>query len=147
MVEEGERKMAELSKNQMDYINKIGEIELERNNGNVDLAVKMLNELWSEIPEPKYEYSESFLVAWSMIETAIGMKNIALMKEWMPHVFKADPERYDSGEREMYAGQVEYECGNFEKSYEYFDIAKKKSSGRCFRRCEPKYKEFYLNYK
>lgn len=139
--------MAELSKNQIEYINQIDKAELERNNGNVDLAIEWLNDLWRGIPEPKYEYSESFLVAWSMIETAIRMKNIELMKEWMPHVFKADPTRYDSGERELYAGEVEFECGNFEKSYEYFDIAKKKSSGRCFRRCDRKYKDFYLNYK
>lgn len=138
--------MAELSKNQIDYINKIGEAELQRNNGNVDLAVEMLNKLWKEIPEPKYVYAESFLVAWSMIETAIGAQNVELMREWLPHVFKADPERYDSGERELWAGQVEYECGNFGKAYEYFDIAKKKSSGRCFRKCDKKYKDFYMNY-
>lgn len=60
--------MAELSENQIEYINKIGEAELERNNG------------------------------------------------------------------------------NFAKSYEYFDIAKKKSSGRCFRKCDKKYKEFYSDY-
>lgn len=139
--------MAELSKDQMEYINKIGEAELKRNDGNVDVAIEMLNQLWRDIPDPKYVYKESFLVAWSMIETAIRIKDTDLMQEWMPHVFKADPERYDSGEREMYAGQVEYECGNLEKSYEYFEIAKNKSSGRCFRRCDKKYKDFYLNYK
>jgi len=37
-------------------------------------------------------------------------------------------------------------CENFDKSFEYFDVAKKKSSGRCFRKCDKKYKEFYLNY-
>ena len=58
--------MPELSKDQMDYILRIGEAELERNNGNVDFAVKRLNELWEEIPEPKYDYKESYLVAWSM---------------------------------------------------------------------------------
>ncbi|MBP3351945.1 MAG: hypothetical protein J6L65_06015 [Lachnospiraceae bacterium] len=58
--------MPELSKDQMDYIQRIGEAELERNNGNVDFAVKRLNELWEEIPEPKYDYKESYLVAWSM---------------------------------------------------------------------------------
>ena len=50
----------------MDYIQRIGEAELERNNGNVDFAVKRLDELWEEIPEPKYDYKESYLVAWSM---------------------------------------------------------------------------------
>lgn len=139
--------MSELSKNQMDYIQKIGEAELERNNGNVDVAVKRLNELWEGIPEPKYEYKESYLVAWSMIETALRTKNIEMMKEWMPHVFSADPERYDNGDRELYAAQVEYECGDLAKAYEYLDIAKKKSTGRCFRKCDKKYKEFYLNYK
>lgn len=138
--------MAELSKNQMDYMQKISKAESERNSGNVDLAVEMLNELWDGIPEPKYEYKESFLVVWSMIETAIGAKDKELMRAWMPHVFKADPDRYDSGERELWAGQVEYECGNMGKAYEYFDIAKKKSSGRCFRKCDIKYKEFYTNY-
>ena len=139
--------MAELSKDQNEYINYIGDVEFERDKGNVDFAIKRLNELWEAIPEPKYEYRESFLVAWSMIETAISIKNTELMKEWIIHIFNADPDRYDSGERELYAGQVEYECENFEKSYEYFDIAKKKSSGRCFRRCDKKYKEFYLSYK
>ena len=139
--------MPELSKDQMDYIQRIGEAELERNNGNVDFAVNRLNELWKEIPEPKYDYKESYLVAWSMIETALRTKNVEMMKEWMPHVFKADLERYDNGDRELYAAQVEYECGDLEKSYEYFDIAKKKSSGRCFRKCDKKYKEFYSNYK
>ncbi len=138
--------MAELSKNQMDYIKKIGEAESERNNGNVDLAVEMLNELWEKIPEPKYEYKESFLVAWSMIETAIGSRNEDLMRSWMPHVFRADPTRHDFGERELWAGQVEYESGNLKKAYEYFDIAKKKSSGRCFRKCDIKYKEFYTGF-
>ncbi len=138
--------MAELSKNQMEYIQKIGEAEAERNNGNVDLAIEMLNELWEKIPEPKYEYKESFLVAWSMIETAIGTKNEDLMKNWMPHVFRADPARHDFGERELWAGQVEYECGNLQKAYEYFDIAKKKSSGRCFRKCDIKYNEFYMGF-
>ena len=135
--------MAELSKNQMEYIREIGKAELERDNGNVNIAIEKLRELWKEIPESKYEYKESFLVAWSMIETAISIKDIDLMQEWLPHIFKADPSRYDSGERELFAAQVEYELGNYEKSYEYFDIAKKKSSGRCFRKCEKEYKEFY----
>lgn len=138
--------MPELSKNQMDYMQKIGKAWTERNNGNVDLAVEMLNELWKGIPEPKYVYAESFLVAETMIETAIGAKNKKLMQEWIPHIFEADPERYDSGEREWYAALAEYECGNFKKAYEYFDIAKKKSGGRCFRKGDKKYQEFYSNY-
>lgn len=66
--------MAELSKNQMDYIQKIGEAELERNNGNIDVAVKRLNALWEGIPEPQYGYKESYLVAWSMIETSMPLR-------------------------------------------------------------------------
>lgn len=139
--------MAELSKNQIEYVKKISKAEIERDNGNINIAIEQLNDLWREIPEPKYEYKESFLVAWSMIETAIDSNNIELMKEWLPHIFKADPARYDSGERELFAAKVEFECGNYEKSYEYFDIAKKKSSGRCFRKCAEKYKDFYMNYK
>ena len=138
--------MAELSKNQIEYIRQIGKAEIERDNGNVNIAIEQLRELWRGIPEKKYEYAESFLVAWSMMETAISIKDIELMKEWLPHIFNADPSRYDSGERELFAAQVEYEVGNHEKSYEYFDIAKKKSSGRCFRKCDRKYKDFYLNY-
>lgn len=50
-------------------------------------------------------------------------------------------------DRDLYAAQVEYECGNLDKAYEYFEKAKRKSAGRCFRKCDKKYKEFYSNYK
>ena len=139
--------MAELSKNQMDYMKRIGKAIVARNSGNVELAVEMLNDLWNGIPEPKYVYAESFLVAEAMIETAIGARNVELMKAWIPHIFGSDPERYDSGEREWCAGKAEYECGNMEKAYEYFNVAKKKSTGRYFRNGDRKYKDFYLNYK
>ena len=66
--------MAELSKNQMEYVSKISEANIEKEKGNTDAAIEILNGLWKGIPEPKYDYKESFLVVWAMIEIAIDIK-------------------------------------------------------------------------
>ena len=130
--------MAELSKGQIEYVNMITKARMEKRDGNTEKAIGKLEELWEEIPETKYDYKESFLVVWALMEIAIEIKDVELMRKWLPHVFKADPGRHDIGDRELWAGQVEYECENFDKAYEYFAIANKKSMGRCFRKCEKK---------
>jgi hypothetical protein len=45
--------------------------------------------------------------------------------------FWPHPEIGDTGERELWAGNVAYEIGDLPKAREYFDVANKKSRGRC----------------
>ncbi|MGG3927062.1 hypothetical protein ABET51_13795 [Metabacillus fastidiosus] len=64
------------------------------------------------------------------------------MKKWVDKIFAADPERGDTGERDLWAGKVAYELGDLSKAREYLDIANMKSRGRCFGVKDGKYLKF-----
>jgi hypothetical protein len=102
-----------------------------------------LEQAWDELPNNKVEYDESFLIVWGILDIAIILKDIKRMKKWVDKIFIADPERGDTGERELWAGKVAYEIGEFSKAKEYFDIAFKKSRGRCFGPKDSEYLKFY----
>lgn len=132
-----------------EFENKIfaGREELIKGRENLDFekGYKMLEAAWEELPEPKYNYNESFLIADWIVEFAVLAKDEAMMKKWIVHIDDADPSRPNFGERENRKGEVAFECGDLDKAYEYFDAAFKKSGIRAVR--EKKYKEFYLNRK
>lgn len=107
--------------------------------------LSLLLECWALIPNDKYTYDESYLVAWRVVQLAIETKNISLMNEWKDHIALADPERADSGEREMWLGKIAYINNNLQEAKNYFQIADKKSHGRCFGAADIKYKEFMLD--
>ena len=63
---------------------------------------------------------------------ALKANDTAVMKRWGKHIFLADPERADCGEREMWGARVAMACGDKEKAFQYIDVAMEKSHGRCF---------------
>ncbi|MFJ8531709.1 hypothetical protein [Bacillus sp. NPDC094106] len=65
------------------------------------------------------------------------------MKKWVYKIFVADPGRGDTGERELWAGKMAYELGDFSTAREYLNIANKKSRGRCFSIEDGKYLKFF----
>lgn len=107
-----------------------------------DEALTLLLEAWKLIPEDKYSYNESFLIAWRVVQIAIETKNIQLMNEWKTHIIHSCPSRADTGEREMWLGKIAYMNNNFKEAKEYFYIADKKSEGRCFTPSNLIYKRF-----
>jgi tetratricopeptide (TPR) repeat protein len=115
----------------------------EFDKGNLDKSISLLEQAWDELPNNKVEYDESFLIVWGILDIAIILKDIKRMKKWVDKIFIADPERGDTGERELWAGKVAYEIGEFSKAKEYFDIAFKKSRGRCFGPKDSEYLKFY----
>lgn len=125
---------------------KIQEMMDESNNqfdlGNYEASIKMLIDAWDELPDDKNQYDESFLIVWGILDIAIHIKDINIMNQWVDKIFSADPERGDTGEREMWAGRVAFESNNMEKALEYFKVADKKSRGRCFGTKDDKYKKF-----
>ena len=102
----------------------------------------MLLDCWSLIPNDKYYYDESYIVAWRVVQLAIETNNIPLMNEWKNHIALADPERADSGHREMLLGKIAYMNNNLQEARELFHIADKKSEGRCFNAADSKYIDF-----
>lgn len=65
------------------------------------------------------------------------------MQKWVDKIFVSDPERGDTGERDLWAGKVADEIGDYHKAKEYFELAYKKSGGRCFGTKDGKYLRFY----
>ncbi len=114
----------------------------EFDKGNLDESVFLLEQAWKELPDDKVIYDESFLIIWGILDISIVLNDVERMKKWVDKIFVANPERGDTGERELWAGKVAYEVGDFSKAREYLEIANKKSKGRCFSAEDGKYLKF-----
>lgn len=112
--------------------------------GDYRKSIDLLIEAWNKLPNDKVQYDESFLIVWGILEISIEINEIDIMNQWVAMIFTADPERGDTGEREMWAGRVAYASKEMDKAKEYFEIANKKSKGRCFGKNDNKYKEMLL---
>ena len=109
-----------------------------------DEELALLLETWDLIPDEKYNYDESYLIAWRVVQLAIETNNLLLMNKWKTHIALADPNRADSGEREMWLGKIAYMNNKPHEAKHYFQIADKKSNGRCFNASNLKYKDYML---
>lgn len=114
----------------------------EFDKGDYEKSVSLLEEAWEELPSNKVIYDESYLIVWGILDISIILNDIERMKRWVNKIFIADPERGDTGERELWAGKVAYEIGELSKAKDYLDIANKKSKGRCFGTKDGKYIKF-----
>lgn len=110
-------------------------------------SVQILIQAWDFLPDGKNEYDESYLIVWRILDIAIKNQFFDIMKEWVDKIFDADPERPDTGEREMWAGRVAFELRETDKAFKYFSAANTKSTGRCFGNKDHKYFEFFMNEK
>ncbi len=102
-----------------------------------------LTEAWNKIPGNKYNYDDSYLIAWLLIDLNLLIKDYADAKGWSEILFKCDLERVDSGDREFMAARVAFEAGDLINAKEYFKIAFEKSEGRCFEGEDKKYLKFF----
>lgn len=110
--------------------------------GNLEESVFLLEQAQGGFPNDKVTYDGSFLIIWGILDISILLSDVERMKKWVDKIFVADPERGDTGERELWAGKVAYEVGDFSKAREYLEIANKKSRGRCFSAEDGKYLKF-----
>lgn len=117
--------------------------DIEFDNNNYEESIFLLEQAWDEIPDDKISYSESFLIVWGILDISILVKDVDRMNNWVDKIFFCSPQRGDTGERELWAGKVAYELGNFEKAKEYFKLANDKSKGRCFGTKDGKYIKFF----
>ena len=110
-------------------------------------AIQCLIEAWDLLPGDKYPYDESYYIIRGILDVSIQIHDEEKMRTWVEHILYADPERIDSGEREMWVGKVACELKEYEKAYDYMSIAHKKSLGRCFYGKNRKYIDFWKKYK
>jgi len=117
----------------------------ELENKNYENAIHLLIEAWDKIPNNKYEHPESYNIVMDILNATIEGKYVDIMLEWADKIFYVGLNRFDTGDREMWAGKVAYEIGEKDKALEYFRISVKKSEGRCFYYDEDlKYKQFFI---
>lgn len=114
----------------------------EFDQGDLEASVSLLEEAWNELPGDKVNYNESFLIIWGILDVSIILNDTNRMKKWVDKIFDASPSRGDTGERELWAGKVSYELGDFTTAKEYFKSANHKSGGRCFSPEDIKYLKF-----
>lgn len=117
------------------------------NEGNVTESIAAFEAAWELLPDEKYQYDESFLIVWSILAVSLQQNDVVTMNRWIAHVFKADPERADIGEREMWGARVAMASGQTIKAFQYMDLAVAKSRGRCFEQMDGKLKKAYYERK
>ena len=100
--------------------------------GKIKEAREVLFQAWEILPDNKYESDESYWIVANILDLSMELRELDVANEWVDKIFLCDPERPDTGEREMWAGKVAYVSGKIEKAKKYFDIAYQKSSGRNF---------------
>lgn len=106
-------------------------------------SIRLLENAWGLLPEPKGEYSESYHIALYASETYLLIKDNTKAKEWADIIYKCGLNRVDSGEREFLSAKVAFESGDLEKAKGLFAIANNKSEGRCFGSDDAKYLKFF----
>ena len=132
----------------IDLVNQLmGVSSMLYDSGDYAESISKLVEAWNILPEDKYQYKESYHIIQRILSTAIMSKDYETMMQYLPHIFKASPGRPDYGGREFWAGRVYYEMGDMEKSYQFFQVAYKKSNRKCFDFEDEKYLKFFLTYK
>lgn len=108
-------------------------------------SIDRFADAWDLLPDSKYPYDESYLIVWRILIVALKANDTTAMKRWVKHIFLADPERADCGEREMWGARVAMACGDEEKAFQYIDVAMKKSHGWCFERNDTDIRKAYRN--
>lgn len=112
--------------------------------GEVQKAIATLEEAWNMLPNGKYEYDESFLIVWAILNLAYNIHDEVTMNRWVKHIFLADPQRADCGDREMWGARVAMASSQPTTALKYIEIAVKKSKGRCFEKRDAALKEAYI---
>lgn len=109
-----------------------------------DKSIRLLEEAWSKLPQPKVLYDDSYHIVNYLIETYLFLNKAELASEWTNLMLISDLERFDDGDREFVVGKVYYELNKLEIAKEFFYIANKKSDGRCFEGEEQKYRSLII---
>lgn len=115
----------------------------EFDNGKHNDSIKLLEEAWNLLPDPKGIYSESYHLVKDIIDTCFVINDFNKAKDWSDKIFLTGFMRIDTGEKEFISGKVAFELGDLETANEFFSIAHKKSEGRCFEDEDVKYLKFF----
>ncbi|OOM11705.1 hypothetical protein [Clostridium saccharobutylicum] len=110
--------------------------------GDIDGALKMIQETWDIFSEPKIDQDLFYILIEDLIKICTKSGRYELGNQYISLLFVSGMKRADYGEKELVAGILAYEQGKLEIAKEMFYIANYKSDGELFRNKEnKKYKE------
>jgi len=95
------------------------------------IALNKIDKGWDELPDDKYNLSESGMVAIMLLDEYLKMGKPELAKKW-GDVLINDKNRPDCGEKELIKGKILFESGQLGEAKDFFKIAFQKSKGRIF---------------
>ena len=99
---------------------------------------------WYAMPEDnRYTNNYCYMIAGALMGVSLELEDIDSAMKWAEEFKLCELDRIEDGDREMQLGIVCYEGENYEMAKEYFEVANRKSGGRCFWSEDRKYKEFY----
>lgn len=136
--------MAELEaslQKEFDSIDEQIEICYERKDFKKIIELQLIK--WKKLPPPKENWDESFHIANSLVEAYTETQQLDEAVHWAKVLQGCDPERLDSGEKEMILGKALFEAEDYVPAHEKFKVAYSKSKGRQFTEEDPKYLDFY----
>lgn len=111
--------------------------------GDMESAIKLAEQAWEKLPEPKFDWDVSISFAHSIAETYRDAKLFDKALSIMQILFESGTLfDYEDGPRFMLA-TIYYHQGNLVQAKKWFTIADKISKGRCFREEPQEYFQFY----
>ena len=102
-------------------------------------AIEQLSLAWGALPEKKESQKESYHIAKYLVIAFLKLKKYEEAQIWATKLQNCDLNRLDDGEREFYAGVVQFELKNYDRAKNLLEAANMKSDGNCFEGEDQKY--------
>jgi hypothetical protein len=125
----------------MDIMSELKEVGVLFRTGDFCTGLKQLWDLWAEIPEPKCDTPNAYLVIEYGVAFSLKSGDLDEAQKWAALAPAFAEKRQDRGEVEFLVGKVAFERGEIEMAREKFFVANIKSKGRIFEGQDKKYKE------
>lgn len=108
-------------------------------NGDLQGALKIVKETWDEIPSPKVETANSYLLVEYAVAICLKDNDLDSALSWAKEASKFSEKRHQLGEVEFLLGKVHFARGEFNECKPLFLEANKKSRGKVFQGENPEY--------
>lgn len=108
-------------------------------NGDLQGALAIVKDTWDEIPSPKVETPNSYLLVEYAVAICLKGNDLDLALRWAKEAPQFSEKRHQLGEAEFLLGKVHFARGELGECKALFLEAKKKSHGKIFNGENPEY--------
>jgi tetratricopeptide (TPR) repeat protein len=99
---------------------------------------------WDKVPEPKSAWSDSQALLLHILHYYLRKEQAKKCLPYLDILRDLYPEGEKDGTVAIYFGIINYEVGNYDKAFSFFDFLFKKYKSRPFQGRDKKYLEFYM---